>query len=72
MQNSFNLLRGRKRLCLAFTTLRVFGPFKVFSDLDTEELLNLLDCSPVDVDGGVLAPIHMSHVKCLSCKLKIQ
>ena len=47
---------------LLYDCARVFGPFYVFCDLDTEKLeaVYLLHCRPVDVDGGMLAP----HVSC--------
>ena len=37
----------------------LFGPFEVFSDLDTEELeaVYLLRCRLIDVDRGVFAPL---------------
>ena len=57
-------------MCPLHDDLGVLGPCSIVGDVDTKELeaLNLLNCSPVDENGGVLCPlfpvIH-NHLLCL-------
>ena len=60
MTNLFSLLRWKRRCSILFTTVWVCVKNVIsFSDVDAEKLdaLDLLHCSPIDVDGGVLVPL---------------
>ena len=57
MPNPFSLLRGNRFCCALFMTgFVVLGPCLFVGDVNTKELeaLNLLHCSTVDENGGVL------------------
>ena len=60
MPNLFSLLMGNRFYRALFLTILV--RLDHVGDVDTKELeaLNLLHCSPVDENGGVLGPLFCS------------